>query len=174
MVIMKADEDGEAREQLHRTTLRRELALVSNPPTILFVMLNPSTADATQDDNTIRRCKSFAIREGFSRLEVCNLFTRRATDPKELDRLDWEDLNVPDHQALLVSHRNRASVIVCAWGAINRKFDEHARWVAGLMSDGERMLYCLGRTQSGHPRHPLYLRLDSPLQEYGVFRRKHQ
>src|SRR5689334_20041621 len=50
-------------------------------PALLFVMLNPSTADATEDDPTIRRCTGFAKREGMPAIEVVNLFAWRATDP---------------------------------------------------------------------------------------------
>ena len=53
---------------------------------VLFIMLNPSTADAQQDDPTIRRCMDFAKRWGFGGIEACNLFDWRATDPKAVPR----------------------------------------------------------------------------------------
>jgi hypothetical protein len=69
-----------------RYHLRREWSAGS---TLLFVMLNPSTADADVDDNTIRRCVGFGQAEGFGAVEVVNLFAFRATDPADLRRAGY-------------------------------------------------------------------------------------
>lgn len=63
----------------YRYRLTRRFA---DGPCATFVMLNPSTADETIDDPTIRRCRNFAIREGCGGLVVVNLFAYRATDPR--------------------------------------------------------------------------------------------
>ena len=57
-------------------------------PPILFVMLNPSTADANSDDRTIRRCVAFAKRDGFGRLLVGNLFAYRTPYPRVLRKAE--------------------------------------------------------------------------------------
>ena len=57
-------------------------------PAVLFVMLNPSTADELVLDSTVSRCLSFAKEWGYGRLEVANLFALRATDPKELNKVE--------------------------------------------------------------------------------------
>jgi len=72
---------GRYRYRLGRRWAQHRLSLP-----LLFVMLNPSTADAEQDDATIRRCTTFAVAHGFDAMEVVNLFAFRATDPADLWR----------------------------------------------------------------------------------------
>lgn len=134
---------------------------------MVFVMLNPSTADATEDDPTIRRCRSFAEREGAGGLIVVNLFALRATNPAELQKHD-EPVG-PDNvqnvgQALLLAAITRGYV-VCAWGAHDMATRE-ARRLRRRASDCCVELRCLGLTKAGAPRHPLYLKSDAPLVPY--------
>lgn len=127
-------------------------------PFIAFVMLNPSTADANNDDPTIRRCISFAKYWGYGGIAVFNLYALRATNPKNL----WINSNPigPDNDKHLrkLSDRDR---IVCAWGA-NAK-TERVRDFVELSKDMPDKLYCLGKTKSGSPRHPLYMPKDMPM-----------
>jgi hypothetical protein len=81
----------------------------------LFVMLNPSTADASDDDPTIRRCRRFARREGCGLLEVVNLFAYRATDPVAL-RLA-EDPVGPANDHFISKAVERAALVVVAWAS---------------------------------------------------------
>lgn len=126
---------------------------------LLFVMLNPSTADASEDDPTIRRCIGFARRERFGWLDVVNLYALRATDPDQL----W---TVPDPIGPkcdeFISERARAAgCIVAAWGATlgpgGRARIDRVRRLLGPM------VRCLGTTKDGSPRHPLYVRGDAPM-----------
>lgn len=129
---------------------------------VLFVMLNPSTADANHDDPTIRRCVGFARRWGYGGVLVGNLYAYRATDPRELDTAD-DPIGRGNEDALYRMAR-RASLIVAAWGA------QPARggyvWREGSIANGplyEREVYALGLTKAGHPRHPLYVPGDAEL-----------
>lgn len=128
----------------------------------LFVMLNPSTADADIDDPTIRRCIGFARRWGFGGLEVVNLYGARATDPDEIDA--WHDPIGRDNDRAILDAAARAALLVCAWGATVRRLRflarglDREREVLDLLA-GHR-LHCLGTTKGGHPRHPLYVRGD--------------
>lgn len=127
-----------------------------------FVMLNPSTADATADDPTIRRCIGFARREGADGIMVNNLFALRATDPADL--LHHPDPHGPDngrHLASLAAAPN----VVCAWGAEPMAAQKGLALAAVLRRSGVRVT-CLGITKQGHPRHPLYVRADQPLVEW--------
>lgn len=131
-----------------------------------FVMLNPSTADGTQDDPTIRRCIGFAKSWGLGGLHVLNLYALRSTDPKGLWKVS--DPVGPENDRHLTSHAmaacNSGWPLVAAWGA-NAKPDrvEHVLRLPGMLS-----LSALGVTKAGAPRHPLYLRADAALSPWPV------
>ena len=82
---------------------------------VAFVMLNPSTADASRDDPTIRRCIGFARAWGFGGVEVANLFALRATDPRHLRGVP--DPVGPRNARSLKLALAHASLVVVAWGA---------------------------------------------------------
>lgn len=130
--------------------------------TALFVMLNPSTADALQDDPTIRRCIGFARSWGKARLLVGNLFAFRATDPRQLDSA--ADPIGPENDEHLAAMATEADVIVAAWGA-DKQVASRGRQVAEILF-GNFYVQCLGKTAAGHPRHPLYLPKSVSLQSY--------
>jgi hypothetical protein len=119
---------------------------------VLFVMLNPSIAGATLDDATIRRCLGFAKRWGYARLEVCNLFGWRATDPKRLLTADDPVGNANDVH--LVAAAVAADLIIAAWGAslVPATHAFRADQVLQLLA---RPVHCLGLTKESHPVHPL-------------------
>ncbi|CDY79414.1 hypothetical protein BGLT_02195 [Caballeronia glathei] len=136
--------------------------MTAGEPHAMFLMLNPSTADATLDDPTIRRCRSFAAAWGMDGITVANLYALRSTDPAGLwlhaDPIGPEN---DDHlYELAVTHGR----VVCAWGA-NARADRVAA-VVHLLRHAGAQLTCLGTTKSGAPRHPLYVRGDQPLMEF--------
>lgn len=128
-----------------------------------FCMLNPSTADASEDDPTIRRCISFARREGFAGIEVVNLFAYRATSPKAMfaAAFSFGPDNYSHLRAVAEAAKEYGAPIVCAWGtnASGREAIDIFRSVGAEMR-------CLGKTKDGRPRHPLYVKGDQPLEAY--------
>lgn len=125
---------------------------------MLFIMLNPSTADAVENDPTITRCMGFAKREGATHLTVVNLFALRSTDPNGLLRHDSPIGPENDKHILKEVESHKLMPIVAAWGS--HKFAvQRALQVCELVGD----LWCLGKTKNGSPRHPLYLRNDQEL-----------
>lgn len=133
-------------------------------PTVTFIMLNPSTADAEQDDPTIRRCISFAKAWGCGRLAVVNLFAFRATDPKELITAD-DPVGVYNDSGIAY-WTQASSIVVAAWGVHGKLRGQARKMERGLRSLGVPLL-CLGVTKDGHPRHPLYVKSSSELIPYG-------
>ena len=127
----------------------------------LFVMLNPSTADAAQDDPTIRRCVGFAKSWGCGMLEVVNLYAFRATKP--VDMFAAIDPVGPANDSHIAAAAHRAKIIVAAWGA-SAKAD---RASAVLRNLSDHAVHALGVTNNGSPRHPLYLRSDARLIQFG-------
>ncbi len=143
----------------YRYTLRRHIPqAIRWVKPCLFIMLNPSTATAEVSDPTIRRCMGFASRFGCTELTVVNLFALRATNPNAL--LTHTDPVGPDNNQHLNEqvelHRN--GVIVAAWGA-----HPFARKRAAEVQEAIQGLQCLGVTQDGSPRHPLYVPAVAPL-----------
>ena len=132
---------------------------------MVFIMLNPSTADAEVDDPTIRRCVGFAKREGCGGIEVINLYALRATKPRHL--LDHPDPEGPSNASVwrvILDYYHRGP-IVAAWGShihMGGLPASRAFWEQGM----GRMLKCLGITKGGDPKHPLYLAADTPLQRF--------
>jgi len=127
--------------------------------TILFCMLNPSTADANLDDPTIRRCIGFAKEWQYDQMIVVNLYALRTPNPKEL----WPHINpIGDENDFYLQQLASEHIdIVCAWGG-NAKKDRVIK-VATILENSGANLMCLGITKDGSPRHPLYLKKDQPL-----------
>lgn len=126
-------------------------------PRVAFVMLNPNTADAVNDDPSIRRCVGFARRWGFRSADVVNLFAYRTRDPRELARA--ADPVGPENDRYVRQAVARAELVVCAWGATTLARGRAAAFRDALAG---RPAQCLGRTKAGAPRHPLYLRTSTP------------
>lgn len=126
---------------------------------VLFIMLNPSTADAEKDDPTIRRCIGFAERWGYKKLTVANLFAYRATDPKQMMGQQREAIG-PDNNYWLLGAASDADLIVCAWGA-HGGFLGRADEVRVILDYHGFAYHHLGLTKVGHPKHPLYLKAET-------------
>lgn len=152
----------------YRYRLWRTVAPDADDRRVVFVMLNPSTADAETDDPTLRRCMGFARAWGFRYLEVVNMFALRSSRPEAL--LDHPDPMGPCNLDAWALALGRADMAVMAWGAtvdeLTRQRPEvMARVVRRHPMDMARLLEvptrCLGRTASGAPRHPLYVPRDA-------------
>lgn len=124
-------------------------------PHCLFIMLNPSTADGTQDDPTIRRCVNFAAGWNYGTLAVVNLFALRSTDPSKLYSLG--DVVGPENDAAILKHAKEADLIVCAWGGLGTIRDRGRVVRDTLIQAGER-LHAIELGKGGFPKHPLYLK----------------
>lgn len=128
---------------------------------VLWIMLNPSIADADVDDPTIRACRVFSERWGFGAMEVGNLFALRATNPRQLALVD--DPVGPENDLYLEAMIDRADQVVCAWG-VQGALLGRGQEVRRLLYAKSRVGRCLGLTKAGHPRHPLYVRRDTRLE----------
>ena len=138
----------------------------SDGPTVAFIGLNPSTADAFKLDPTITRCVRRADRLGFGRLVMLNLFAYRATDPADMlkRQRSGRDVIGPENDAWIRREATAASAVVCAWG-VHGTLERRDRDVLRLL--GGIKLHCLGKSKDGHPRHPLYLPYSQELVTLG-------
>lgn len=149
---------------------------------VLYVMLNPSSADALKDDPTIRKCIGFATRKfDAGRLSVVNLYAYRTPYVTEL-RAAYEnevDIVGPDNTAHIQAEALVADHIIVAWGALalggpsvaglGTNASYHSRRVAHLLRlavGDSRPLFCLGKTATGEPRHPLMPRYATKLETW--------
>lgn len=132
-------------------------------PRVLYVMLNPSTADASVDDATIRSCVRLATDLGYGSIEVVNLFGWRATDPAELPKAS--DPIGPDNERVVHAAVCRCDVVIFAWGATPFA-ESKSRSFREMVKQHRPAVYCLGKTKAGAPKHPLYIKTGTPLQVY--------
>ena len=128
---------------------------------LCWLMLNPSTADGSVDDPTIRRCCSFAMLWGYDGIIVVNLFAYRATDPAALWRASAGGIDTiggPTTDLVIEGAVRSSATTIYGWGAHGRLCQYRAHDVdsAIRVCHGVEPL-CLGLTKGGHPRHPLYV-----------------
>ena len=143
----------------YRYSLYRELDIdEGDTETITWMMLNPSTADALEDDPTIRRCMGFSARWGFAHMYVINVFAYRATSPADMRAAIDPHGPENDHWIKKRTDPSEVGTVVFAWGTHGSHLDIGPRmekWVKELRKD--KGCSILGRTKEGHPKHPLYL-----------------
>lgn len=130
-----------------------------------WCMLNPSVADHTREDPTMRRVIDFSIRWGYGGLVVTNLFTAICTNSKAL----WSraEMNAPDADRLLVEALRPCQQVVCGWGEKGVRNDRD-RQVLGLLQAARIRTVSLGLNDLGTPKHPLYVPKLVQLQPYAV------
>ena len=142
-------------------TWRYRLERVWNPalPRATFILLNPSTADETLDDPTIRRCIGFAKSWGMGGLVLGNAFALRSTDPFALRA--HQDPQGPENDRHLaeIAAQAHEGIVVCGWGT-HANLHQRDRAVIGVIENAGGRPHSLKRTKYGEPGHPLYLRKD--------------
>lgn len=121
---------------------------------LMVIGLNPSTADETNDDPTIRRCIGFAKAWGFDALCMANLFAFRATDPAVM-KAEADPIG-PEGSIWLTRLAHGADMVLAAWGA-HGPHAGRAEIVYRMLTGAGYPLHALGFTKDGHPRHPLYM-----------------
>lgn len=130
----------------------------------VFIMLNPSTADADRDDPTIRKCVGFARRWGYAWISVVNLFAFRATDPRALrgggfvgGMFGGPAYKVgPENDDHIATVCGMASLVVCAWGTHGDLYGRDQAVLRQLRTSSVPCHY-LRLTKAGLPSHPLML-----------------
>lgn len=135
-------------------------------PKVLFIMLNPSTADENIDDPTIRRCIGYAKEWNCGGILVGNLFAYRSTNPNGLLKVDDPigDDNIW-HIKNLVS---QSDIVVCAWGNSNivKRLDKKIKYDYRPLTVIKNNLHCLELSNDGTPKHPLQLKKNLKLIDY--------
>lgn len=145
-------------DRKHRYTLiHRPDPLFRGGKLLMWVCLNPSTADETQLDPTLTRILGYSRREGYDGFIMTNLFAWRATDPKHMKAA--ADPVGPDNDRWLLDCAKRSGRVVAAWGS-HGSHQNRATHVCQLLRNFD--LVCLTRNADGAPGHPLYLKKTLP------------
>jgi hypothetical protein len=135
-------------------------------PTLVFIMLNPSTADARENDQTVRKCMGFAQHHGYGGIVILNLYAFRARRPTDLKAAGYPvgpDADMWINWFLDSDHKldgfGRSMTVVCAWGANAAHQSHHARikQVMSIVDDNLHTTHCLATGHNNVPRHPLML-----------------
>lgn len=139
-------------------------------PGVVWLMLNPSTADGETDDPTIRRCVAFSRKWGFGTLNVVNLFAYRATDPAHLMQayMHGTDIVGPQNLQALGENVAASALVVAAWGTAPIARGAAIQVYNGLLKRMPQPLVCLGITKNGSPRHPLYVPDNCRVLKWGM------
>lgn len=149
----------------YRQLMRRWLGDAFPDRYVLFIGMNPSTADATVNDPTCAREWSFTQREGFEAMVKANVGDYRATDPKML-LAPGVQASSPDNLPAIRHQAAGAARVILCHGKLNKALAPAGKaLVEALKADGIN-LWCFGTNGDGSPKHPLYLRGDTPLRPY--------
>lgn len=154
-------------ERVYRYRLWREWSLSTARNRLLWVMLNPSTADEFVLDPTLRRCEGYSFAWGFYGFEVCNIFALRSTDPKALYK--HADPVGPDNDRTILECAANAAAVVVGWGT-HGKYSRRGADVVRMLAAHQIAVQCLGTTADGFPKHPLYVSKVTPLQPYEAWK----
>jgi len=126
---------------------------------VLFIGLNPSTADEEVDDPTVRRCLNYAKNWGYGGFRMVNLFAYRTTFPSNLKQVKYPVGK--DNDKYIIKLSKKADITIAAWGN-NGNLYSRDKQVLSLVSN----LMCLKVNKSGQPAHPLYLKKDLKLTKF--------
>jgi hypothetical protein len=157
MIRRTHDQPGRRSEALHSVCGHYRYLLTRRwgpGGTLLYVMLNPSTADERKNDPTIERCERRARAAGFGAFAVANLFAWKATLPADLKRAA-DPVGAPNDEILLTAAA-QADLVLCGWGTHGAHLGRGAE-VRRRLAARSLPLWSLGLTKEGHPRHPLYV-----------------
>lgn len=129
--------------------------------------INPSTADAIIDDQTVKKWIGFTIRNGGGKFIVGNVFAYRTSKVKELAYVD--DPIGKDNDFYINQVINKANILVPCWGNIH-KTPAHLRKHFGMLLDkliaSGKPVKIFGKTKNGDPLHPMMLSYDTKLIDY--------
>jgi hypothetical protein len=149
------------------------LGTVGANPLVCFG-INPSTAVPDAPDRTIARVSKFAVKNGYDSWTMLNVYPQVATDPKNLDREYDPNLKSENERHIVSMIDGRPLTLLAAWGGLI----ECRPYLPSLLENIIQLTSAMGcdwvslgnPTKEGHPRHPLYVRADTPFQIFAVDR----
>jgi len=125
---------------------------------VMFIGLNPSTANEQLNDPTIKRCINFAKSWGYGGMFMLNLYAYVSTDPKKLVL----DENILKNNENLLEYSKKSDIVVFAWGCF-KSHKKRMKEVESMFPDA----YCINKSKDGFPCHPLFQKGDLKPIRYG-------
>lgn len=119
---------------------------------VLFIMHNPSIADAEKSDPTMTRCVNFARKWGYGGIYIGNLSPYIATNPADLKNLSSAELQPKENNEHVAIMMGLCSIHILAYGNPYR-----AMMIPDRTAND---WHYLSLTKAGNPGHPLYLKSD--------------
>lgn len=167
MNVCKFSQDRKFR---YRLEFEHRYAADSADQRVVWILLNPSTADEQTLDPTLRRVRTWSEGWGYRYITIVNLFAFRATKPARL--LEVDDPIGPDNDREILAAVEEADELVLGWGAVRSRLLPRARQVEELLEKAGQLegARSLGTTKTGEPRHPLYLPGDVSPEDYTPWR----
>lgn len=144
-------------------------------PVVTFAMLNPSRADESTLDNTLRRTHTFARMNGYGGMIVVNLIPFVSPSPRDAVNAECEAFGEDNGERNVQHIQNalkRSKTVVVGFGTWVSKspFKEAYQQLGKILS--EQSPVCLGHNADGSPKHPLYVAADTPLQQFRIATRE--
>lgn len=130
---------------------------------LVFIMLNPSTANEEYNDPTVERCQNHAINKNYEGMIVLNIFAYRTTDPKKL--LEIKNPIGEKNNETIIETIKKHKDIICAWGN-HGKILERSEEVKKILKENRARTQAFQITKVGEPKHPLYVSYNKELQEF--------
>ena len=135
----------------------------SNNGICLFIMLNPSTADAYKFDPTVSRAYKIAKRLKLGELVVLNIFAIKGSDPSVIKEYDDPIGKYNDYY--INYYCKKSKMIIVAWGN-HGSYNNRSNDVKNILKRNKKGVYCIDINNSGEPKHPLYTKNNSKLKKY--------
>lgn len=147
------------KDKIYRYLLQRKWG--NSGKKITWIMLNPSTADETIDDPTIRRCIGFSKQFGADELDIVNLFAYRSTDPKQLYSAEYPVGE--ENDAYILESIKTSSLVILGWGNHGKLHGRSEKVLSAFLKKYKDKVFALKILKNGEPGHPLYISYSTTL-----------
>ena len=148
-------------DRRYRYVLKHTWEPLFPPKLCTWIGLNPSIADETQLDPTLRRIRAFSAAWGYNGFIMINLFGLVSTDPDKLYAVD--DPVGQENDRYILQAAQESDRIIVAWGVLGG-IENRCHAVLAMLAGGDVM--CLKETKEGYPIHPLYVACSTEPKSY--------
>lgn len=140
--------------------------------TLICFGVNPSTAEPTRLDPTLKSVERFALQNGYDSYLMLNLYPQRATNPKDMDKAPNIEMSRKNLEIINTYLSQDNCDIWAAWGTLimmRPYLFSYLQEIYSTSQDKNNKWYTIGKkSKDGHPHHPLYLKKGLPLEPFDI------